>query len=269
MSYDSLRDFIERLDREGRLARITQPVSPNLEMTEIQTRLLAEGGPAVLFENPLKVDGTPSRIPVLINIFGTVDRVAIGMNRQKKELRQLGEQLAYLRQPEPPEGWQEALKMFPMIKSVFAMKPKIISNAPCQEVVLTGEDINLAILPIQTCWPGEPAPLITWPMVVTQSDSGTNLGIYRMQVTSKNSTLMRWLRHRGGSEAHSNATGDAIPAAAVIGSDPGTMIAAVSPVPETLSEYQFGGLLREKKIELVITNYIPEEKQLSLFEMED
>jgi len=257
MAYANLNDFIAKLEALGQLTRVRKPVSTVLEMTEIQTRLLAEGGPAVLFENPLKVDGTPSRIPVLVNIFGTVDRVAVGMNRQKKELRQLGEQLAYLRQPEPPEGWQEAVKMFPMIKSVFAMKPKIISNAPCQEVVLTGEDIDLEILPIQTCWPGEPAPLITWPMVVTESNSGTNLGIYRMQVTSKNSTLMRWLRHRGGSEAHSNATGNAIPAAAVIGSDPGTMIAAVSPVPEALSEYQFGGLLREKKIELVNCKTVP------------
>ena len=257
MAFANLRDFIEELERIGQLTRVTKPVSTVLEMTEIQTRLLAESGPAVLFEKPVKADGSPSEIPVLVNIFGTVDRVAIGMNRKKQELRQLGEQLAFLRQPEPPEGWQEALEMFPLIKSVFAMKPRLVSKAPCQEVVFTGNDIDLSMLPIQTCWPGEPGPLITWPLVLTDSPSGTNLGIYRMQVTGKNSTLMRWLKHRGGAEAHATATGDSIAAAAVIGADPGTMIAAVTPVPETLSEYQFAGLLRNKKIELVDCKTVP------------
>ena len=257
MAFANLRDFIEELERIGQLTRVTKPVSTVLEVTEIQTRLLAESGPAVLFENPIKADGSPSEIPVLINIFGTVDRVAIGMNRKKQELRQFGEQLAFLRQPEPPGGWQEALEMFPLIKSVFAMKPRLVSKAPCQEVVITGNDIDLSMLPIQTCWPGEPAPLITWPLVVTDAPSGNNLGIYRMQVTGKNSTLMRWLKHRGGAEAHATATGDSMAAAAVIGVDPGTMIAAVTPVPETLSEYQFAGLLRNKKIELVDCKTVP------------
>ena len=257
MAFANLRDFIEELERIGQLTRVTKPVSMVLEVTEIQTRLLAESGPAVLFENPIRADGSPSEIPVLINIFGTVDRVAIGMNRKKQELRQFGEQLAFLRQPEPPEGWQEALEMFPLIKSVFAMKPRLVSKAPCQEVVFTGNDIDLSMLPIQTCWPGEPAPLITWPLVVTDAPSGNNLGIYRMQVTGKNSTLMRWLKHRGGAEAHATATGDSMAAAAVIGVDPGTMIAAVTPVPETLSEYQFAGLLRNKKIELVDCKTVP------------
>ena len=257
MAFANLRDFIEELERIGQLTRVTKPVSTVLEMTEIQTRLLAESGPAVLFEKPVKADGSPSEIPVLVNIFGTVDRVAIGMNRKKQELRQFGEQLAFLRQPEPPGGWQEALEMFPLIKSVFAMKPRLVSKAPCQEVVITGNDIDLSMLPIQTCWPGEPGPLITWPLVLTDSPSGTNLGIYRMQVTSKNSTLMRWLKHRGGAEAHATATGDSMAAAAVIGADPGTMIAAVTPVPETLSEYQFAGLLRNKKIELVDCKTVP------------
>ena len=257
MTFANLRDFIEELERIGQLTRVTKPVSTVLEMTEIQTRLLAESGPAVLFEKPVKADGSPSEIPVLVNIFGTVDRVAIGMNRKKQELRQFGEQLAFLRQPEPPEGWQAALEMFPLIKSVFAMKPRLVSKAPCQEVVFTGNDIDLSMLPIQTCWPGEPGPLITWPLVLTDSPSGTNLGIYRMQVTSKNSTLMRWLKHRGGAEAHATATGDSMAAAAVIGADPGTMIAAVTPVPETLSEYQFAGLLRNKKIELVDCKTVP------------
>ena len=257
MTFANLRDFIEELERIGQLTRVTKPVSMVLEVTEIQTRLLAESGPAVLFENPIRADGSPSEIPVLINIFGTVDRVAIGMNRKKQELRQFGEQLAFLRQPEPPGGWQEALEMFPLIKSVFAMKPRLVSKAPCQEVVITGNDIDLSMLPIQTCWPGEPAPLITWPLVVTDAPSGNNLGIYRMQVTGKNSTLMRWLKHRGGAEAHATATGDSMAAAAVIGVDPGTMIAAVTPVPETLSEYQFAGLLRNKKIELVDCKTVP------------
>ncbi|MEE2654201.1 MAG: UbiD family decarboxylase [Pseudomonadota bacterium] len=257
MAFANLRDFIEELERIGQLTRVTKPVSTVLEVTEIQTRLLAESGPAVLFENPIRADGSPSEIPVLVNIFGTVDRVAIGMNRKKQELRQFGEQLAFLRQPEPPGGWQEALEMFPLIKSVFAMKPRLVSKAPCQEVVITGNDIDLSVLPIQTCWPGEPAPLITWPLVVTDAPSGNNLGIYRMQVTGKNSTLMRWLKHRGGAEAHATATGDSMAAAAVIGVDPGTMIAAVTPVPETLSEYQFAGLLRNKKIELVDCKTVP------------
>ena len=247
MAFASLRDFIEQLERDGQLSRVTKPVSTVLEMTEIQTRLLAEGGPAVLFENPMRADGTPSDMPVLVNLFGTVERVAAGMARKPEELRKFGEQLAFLRQPEPPGGWREALQMLPMIKSVFAMKPKMVSNAPCQEVVLTGDDIDLAQLPIQSCWPDEPAPLITWPLIVTDGPGGTNLGIYRMQVTGKNTTLMRWLKHRGGAQAHAMASGDSIPAAAVIGADPATIIAAVAPVPESVSEYQFAGLLRDKK----------------------
>jgi 4-hydroxy-3-polyprenylbenzoate decarboxylase len=224
MAFASLRDFMEQLERDGELTRVSKPVSTALEMTEIQTRLLAEGGPAVLFENPLRDDGTPSDMPVLVNLFGTVERVAAGMARKPEELRKFGEQLAFLRQPEPPGGWREALQMLPMIKSVFAMKPKLVSNAPCQEVVLTGDDIDLAKLPIQSCWPDEPAPLITWPLVVTEGPGRTNLGIYRMQVTGKNTTLMRWLKHRGGAQAHAIATGESIPAAAVIGADPATII---------------------------------------------
>ena len=257
MPFSSLRDFIEQLEQEEQLCRVTKPVSTVLEMTEIQTRLLAEGGPAVLFENPLSVDGTTSKIPVLINLFGTVKRVAAGMARRPEELRKFGEQLAFLRQPEPPGGWREALQMLPMVKSVFAMKPKMVSNAPCQEVVLTDDDIDLAQLPIQSCWPDEPAPLITWPLVVTDGAAGANLGIYRMQVTGRNTTLMRWLKHRGGAQALAMAKGDSIPAAAVIGADPGTVIAAVAPVPESVSEYQFAGLLRDKKVELVNCKTVP------------
>ena len=258
MAYASLRDFIDTLEREGELVRVTAPVKTALEITEIQTRLLAEGGPAVLFENPVGPDGKTSPIPVLANLFGTVGRVAAGMQRAPDELRAFGEQLAFLRQPEPPGGWREALAMLPMVKTVFAMKPKTVSSAPCQEVVLQGDDIDLAKLPIQTCWPGEPAPLITWPLVVTEGTNGVNLGIYRLQVTGPNTTLMRWLAHRGGAEAHANHAGDQpLPAAVVIGADPGTIIAAVAPVPEAISEYQFAGLLRGKSVALVDCKTVP------------
>ncbi len=259
MAYASLREFIERLEAAGRLVRVTAPVSIEHEITEIQTRLLAEGGPAVLFENPVGPDGRPHDMALLANLFGTVERVAWGMGREPDELRAFGEQLAFLRQPEPPGGWREALAMLPLVRNVFAMKPKTVSRGPCQDVVLTGDEIDLARLPIQTCWPGEPAPLITWPLVVTEGAKGFNLGIYRMQVTGRNTTIMRWLAHRGGAGHHAErlATGEALPAAVVIGADPGTIIAAVAPVPETLSEYQFAGLLRGKSVQLVECRTVP------------
>ena len=268
MPYASLRDFIARLEQSGRLVRVSAPVSPHLEMTEIQTRLLAEKGPAVLFENVVRADGTRSDIPVLVNLFGTVERVAWGMDREPGELRGVGETLAFLRQPEPPDGWREALDMLPMLRTVMAMKPRTVGSAPCQEVVLTGRDIDLGRLPVQTCWPGEPAPLITWPLIVTQGPNpkgdrqdSFNLGIYRLQVTGRNMTLMRWLKHRGGAQHHQRWKGagkrEPLPAAAVIGADPGTILAAVTPVPDTLSEYQFAGLLRGKKVELVDCKTVP------------
>jgi 4-hydroxy-3-polyprenylbenzoate decarboxylase len=265
MPYASLRDFIQRLEREGRLVRVQEPVSTVLEMTEIQTRLLAEGGPAVIFERPVGVDGKPAGMPVLVNLFGTIERVAWGMDREPGDLRKLGETLAFLKQPEPPGGWREALEMYPLLKSVMAMQPKTVSHAPCHEVVLTGADIDLAKLPVQTCWPGEPAPLITWPLVVTKGPGGDkadayNLGIYRMQLTGRNTTLMRWLKHRGGAQHHARwakQKREPLPAAAVIGADPGTILAAVTPVPDTMSEYQFAGLLRGKKVELVDCKTVP------------
>ena len=257
MAFDSLRDFIARLERDGRLVRVRAPVSTAFEVTEIQTRLLAEKGPAVLFENPVGPDGTHFPIPLLANLFGTVERVAWGMGREPADLRAFGEQLAFLRQPEPPGGWREALEMLPLVRSVFAMKPRSVADAPCQEVVLTGAEVDLSRLPVQTCWPGEPAPLITWPLVVTGKAGGYNLGIYRMQVTGRNTTLMRWLRHRGGAEHHARQAGAALPAAAVIGADPATIIAAVAPVPEAISEYQFAGLLRRKKVDLVKCRTVP------------
>ena len=261
MAYSSLRDFIHRLEAEDRLVRVKAPVSTELEMTEIQTRLLAEKGPAVLFETPVRADGATSPIPVLANLFGTAERVAWGMGRDVADLRAFGEQLAFLRQPEPPGGLRDALDMLPLVKTAMAMTPKTVSRAPCQEAVLTGGDVDLDRLPIQTCWPGEPAPLITWPLVVTEGeDRKANLGIYRMQITGRNTTLMRWLRHRGGAQHHAARAasgGDSLPAAAVIGADPGTIIAAVAPVPDTMSEYQFAGLLRGRRVELVDCKTVP------------
>lgn len=271
MSYKSLRDFIERLERDGELVRVSEPVSTFLEMTEIQTRLLAKGGPAVLFENPVNERGEPSDIPVLVNLFGTVKRVAMAVTLEGKErteahdLREVGEALAFLRQPEPPGGIKEALGMLPLVKTVLQMKPKTVSHAPVHEVVLTGDDINLTQLPIQTCWPGEPAPLITWPLVVTEGPTGKgedsfNLGIYRMQLRDKNSTIMRWLKHRGGAQHHrrwAEISKEPLPVAVVIGSDPGTILAAVTPVPDSISEYQFAGLFRGKRVELVDCKTVP------------
>ncbi len=266
MAYTSLRDFIARLESSGRLVRVREPVSTNLEMTEIQTRLLAEGGPAVIFEHVLKADGTRSEMPVLVNLFGTVERVAWGMEREPKDLRALGQTLAFLRQPEPPAGWREAFDMLPLFKQAMSMRPHTRrGGAPCQEIVLTGDAIDLGRLPVQTCWPNEPAPLITWPLVVTKgpgesAEDSFNLGIYRMQVTGKRTTLMRWLKHRGGAQHHDRwkaTKREPLPAAAVIGADPGTILAAVTPVPDTLSEYQFAGLLRGARVDLVDCKTVP------------
>jgi 4-hydroxy-3-polyprenylbenzoate decarboxylase len=267
MAYRSLRDFIDRLEVLGELVRVSEPVSTVLEMTEIGRRLIAQGGPAVLFEKPLRADGSLSDIPVLINLFGTVARIARAVTLGAKErtsaaeLREVGVLLAALRQPEPPESLRDALDLLPLARAAMTMKPKGhgLGTAPVQEIVLKGDDIDLSRLPIQTCWPGEPAPLITWPLIVTKgpgsgAEDNYNLGIYRLQVTGKATTLMRWLKHRGGAQHHARWAKEkrgALPAAAIIGADPGTILAAVTPVPDTLSEYQFAGLLRGQKVELV------------------
>src|ERR1700753_4359613 len=264
MTYRSFRDFIARLEKDGELVRVKEPVSTVLEMTEIQTRLIAEGGPAVIFEKPIKADGTPSDMPVLVNLFGTVKRVAMGVTMGNverttgAELREVGELLAQLRQPQPPRSFGEAAELLPLVKTVLAMKPKTVSAPACQDIVWRGDDIDLTKLPIQTCWPGEPAPLITWPLVVTRGPSDArednfNLGIYRMQVLNKTQTIMRWLKHRGGAQHHARWGKEKtapLPAAVVLGADPGTILAAVTPVPETLSEYQFAGLLRGERVVL-------------------
>ncbi|MEM1103058.1 MAG: UbiD family decarboxylase [Pseudomonadota bacterium] len=271
MPYRSLRDFIEKLEAAGELKRVSEPVSTVLEMTEIQRRLLVSGGPAILFERPVRADGSPSSIPVLVNLFGTVKRVAMGVTLDGKEretgrdLREVGELLAFLRQPEPPQGFKDALELLPLAKTVLSMKPATKGSAPCQEVVLKGDDIDLGALPIQTCWPGEPAPLITWPLIVTKGptdarEDNFNLGIYRMQALGKTKAIMRWLKHRGGAQHHrrwGEEKREPLPAAAVLGADPGTILAAVTPVPDTLSEYQFAGLMRGKKAELVNCKTVP------------
>src|SRR5579862_5843239 len=272
MAYRSLREFMSRLEAAGELARVKAPVSTVLEMTEIQTRLLAGGGPAVVFEQPIRADGRASDIPALANLFGTVKRVAMGVTlggRERTtaaELREVGELLAFLRQPEPPRGLKDAWDMLPIARDVMSMRPQVVKRAPVQQVVLKGSDIDLGKLPIQTCWPGEPAPLITWPLVVTKGpgvarEDDFNLGIYRMQVIGRDRTIMRWLAHRGGAQHHRRwkeaGKPEPLPACAVIGADPGTILAAVTPVPDTLSEYQFAGLLRGAKVELVPAKTVP------------
>ena len=265
MAYNSLRDFIQHLEAEGALTRVRTPVSPKLEVTEIQTRLLAENGPAVLFENVVDAEKKPYGMPMLVNLFGSVTRVAMGMGQTPETLREIGDMLAFLRQPEPPGGWREAFELLPLLRRVMTMKPKSVSAGVCQEVVWTGEDVDLHRLPIQTCWPDEPGPLITWPLVVTRGpgakrEDDYNLGIYRMQVTGRNTTLMRWLRHRGGAAQHRRWAAEKrepLPVAVVIGADPGVIVAAVTPIPDTLSEYQFAGLLRGRKVELVNCKTVP------------
>jgi len=275
MNYSSLRDFIKSLEKKGELVRVTEPVSTYLEMTEINRRVLRDGGPAILFENVNIHNSKPeyqsgenvaSNMPVLTNLFGTVNRVALGMGRKPEELKEVGEMLAFLRQPEPPGGWKEAMKMMPVLKKVMAMRPKTVSKAACQEVVLTGNDIDLTKLPIQTCWPKDASPLITWPIVVTKGPDAQdktdnyNLGIYRMQVLGKDTTLMRWLKHRGGAQQHKkwkNKKSEPFPAAVVLGADPATILAAVTPVPDNVSEYDFSGLLRGGKLELVDCKTVP------------
>ena len=270
MPFSSLREFLERLEADGQLVRIKERVSTDREITEIHKRVLHAGGPALMFENVVKEDGTPSEMPVRVNLFGTGERGARGVTLDGKErrtaadMREVGELLAFLRQPEPPGGLKEALGLLPLAKTVMQMRPgsyggMLGKKAPCQEVVLRGEEVDLDRLPIQTCWPGEPAPLVTWPLIVTRGPSGRkedgyNLGIYRMQKLNKNQLIMRWLKHRGGAQQHrrwAQEKTEPLPAAAVIGADPGTTLAAVTPVPDNFSEYHFAGILRGKAAELV------------------
>lgn len=254
MSRD-LRDFIARLEAQGELKRIAVPVDPRLEVTEVCDRVLRAGGPALLFEHP-----TGHAMPLLANLFGTVRRVALGLGRQNvAELRELGELLAHLREPQPPRGVREAWQQVPIYRQALAMRPRRVSGGPCLDVVLEGDDADLTALPIQTCWPGDAAPLLSWGLVVTRGPDGgrQNLGIYRQQVLGRNRLIMRWLTHRGGAldwQAWQAARpGEPFPVAVVIGADPATLLAAVMPIPDGLSEYQFAGLLRGERTELLAT----------------
>ncbi len=253
MKYKDLRDFIRLLEERGLLKRISQPVDPNLEMTEIADRTLRAGGPALLFENPIG-----HSVPVLANLFGTTERVALGMGEESVEaLREVGKLLAFLKEPEPPKGFKDAWDKMPIFKQVLNMGPKLLSKAPCQQIVLEKDDVDLHKLPIQTCWPGDAGPLVTWPLVVTRGPhkERQNLGIYRMQLIGKNKLIMRWLSHRGGAldfqEFQKQNPGENYPVAVALGADPATILGAVTPVPDTLSEYAFAGLLRGDKTEVV------------------
>ncbi len=259
MQYKDLRDFIDQLEARGDLKRITVPVDTHLEMTEIADRVLRAGGPALLFEKPT-TRGVPQAMPVLANLFGTPERVALGMGVEgdwKLQLREVGRLLAFLKEPEPPKGLRDAWEKLPMFRQVLNMSPKTVRSAPCQEVVWEGDAVDLARLPIQHCWPEDAAPLITWGLVVTRgpNQKRQNLGIYRQQVIAPNKVIMRWLAHRGGAldfRDHQKAKpGQPFPVAVVLGCDPATILGAVTPVPDSLSEYQFAGLLRGGKTELV------------------
>ncbi|MBW8365265.1 MAG: 4-hydroxy-3-polyprenylbenzoate decarboxylase [Rhizobium sp.] len=253
MIYHDLRDFIAQLEKMGELKRIAVEVDPRLEMTEIADRVLRAGGPALLFERPKGHD-----MPVLANLFGTVKRVALGMGEDDpSRLREVGKLLAYLKEPEPPKGLRDAWDKWPVLKQVLNMAPKEVKSAPCQEIVWEGADVDLSRLPIQHCWPGDVAPLITWGLTVTRGPhkKRQNLGIYRQQMIGPNKLIMRWLAHRGGAldfREHTLARlGEPFPVAVALGADPATILGAVTPVPDSLSEYQFAGLLRGAKTEVV------------------
>ncbi|RCX26311.1 4-hydroxy-3-polyprenylbenzoate decarboxylase [Thioalbus denitrificans] len=253
MQYKDLRDFIAQLETLGELRRVEVEVDPRLEMTEICDRTLRRAGPALLFERP-----TGHSVPVLGNLFGTPRRVALGMGQDSVEaLREVGRLLALLKEPEPPRGMKDAWEKLPIFRQVLNMAPKVVGKAACQEVVLGGGEVDLGALPVQTCWPGDAGPLITWGLVVTRGPhkSRQNLGIYRQQVIGRNKVIMRWLSHRGGAldfrEWREARPGEPFPVAVALGADPATILAAVTPVPDTLSEYAFAGLLRGSKTELV------------------
>ena len=253
MKYHDLRDFIAQLESMGELKRVRAEIDTRFEMTEICDRVLRSAGPAVLFEKP-----AGHSMPVLGNLFGTPRRVALGMGQESIEaLREVGKLLAFLKEPEPPKGLKDAWEKFPVFKQVLNMSPKVVSSAPCQEIVWEGSDVDLSRLPIQHCWPGDVAPLITWGVTVTRgpNKSRQNLGIYRQQVIGRNKVIMRWLAHRGGAldfrDHCLQHPGQPFPVAVVLGCDPATILGAVTPVPDNVSEYQFAGLLRGAKTELV------------------
>ncbi len=253
MQYKDLRDFLSQLESRGELLRVKQEIDPNLEMTELCDRTLRAGGPALLFENP-----KGSSIPVLGNLFGTAERVALGMGEESvTALREVGILLAQLKEPEPPKGMKDAWEKLPVFRQVLNMSPRLVKKANCQKHIIEGDDVDLGNLPIQTCWPGDAGPLITWGLVITRGPDKQrqNLGIYRQQVIAKNRVIMRWLSHRGGAldlrDWQEKHPGEPFPIAVALGADPATILGAVTPVPDNLSEYAFAGLLRGSKTELV------------------
>jgi 4-hydroxy-3-polyprenylbenzoate decarboxylase len=252
MQYKDLRDFIAQLERIDELKRINLEVDPNLEITEICDRTLRNSGPALLFENP-----KGSSIPLLANLFGTPERVAYGMGQESvTALREVGKLLAFLKEPDPPKGMKDAWEKLPVFRNVLNMNPKVVRKAASQQVILQGDEIDLSRYPIQTCWPDDIGPLITWALVITRGPlkDRQNMGIYRQQVIAKNKTIMRWLSHRGGAldfkEWQEQKPGEPFPVAVALGADPATILAAVTPVPDSLSEYAFAGLLRGSKTEV-------------------
>jgi 4-hydroxy-3-polyprenylbenzoate decarboxylase len=252
VKYTDLRDFLNVLEKRGELKRIQVEVDPHLEMTEIADRTLKQGGPALLFENPKGFN-----TPVLANLFGTERRVALGMGEESLEgLREVGELLAYLRQPDPPKGLRDVMDKAPVLKQVLNMGPKQVRNPACQYHAKLGDEVDLYQLPIQTCWPGDAGPLVTWPLVITRGPEKErqNLGIYRMQLIGRNKLIMRWLSHRGGALDYRDwqikHPGKRYPVAVALGADPATTLAAVTPIPDSVSEYAFAGLLRGSKTEV-------------------
>lgn len=255
MHYKDLREFIDQLEKDGELKRIKHKIDPNLEVTEISDRTLRQKGPALLFER-----AGDSAIPMLVNLFGTEQRVARAMGEsQAAALRDIGRLLAFLKEPAPPKGFIDAIKTLPIYRKVLDMSPKVVKNPKCQQVIITGADVDLSILPIQTCWPGDAGPLITWGLVTTRGPtrSRQNMGIYRQQVIAKNRVIMRWLSHRGGAldyrEWRQHKGDEPFPVSVTLGCDPATILAAVTPIPDTLSEYAFAGLLRGSKTELAVS----------------
>ena len=253
MAFKDLRDFIDLLEQEGELKRIQTEVDPYLEVTEISDRTLRCGGPALLFEN---VKG--SSLPLLANLFGNTRRIALAMGQEDLEgLRDVGKLLAFLREPTPPAGWKDLWQSLPSYKSVLNISPNVKRSAPCQEIVIKEDDIDLSMFPIQTCWPGDAGPLVTWPLVITKGPEKErqNLGIYRMQLIGPNKLIMRWLSHRGGAldfrDWKLKHPGENFPVSIALGADPATILATVTPVPDSLSEYAFAGLLRGGKTDIV------------------
>ena len=251
--FRDLREFVAWLDAAGDLVRIAEPVSVVHDMTEIHRRVLRDDGPALLFERPVRADGRPSTMPVLVNLFGAVRRVAWGLGVEPKALPRLGEALAALRHPAPPADLKDAWSKLPLARAALAMRPKETLSPPVQSEVLTGDAVDLSLLPAQLCWPGEPAPLITWPLVITrppdEEPGEENVGVYRMQVLGRDRAIVRWLAHRGGAAHHRlwRRRGRDMPVAVAIGADPATMLAAAMPIPETISELRFSGVLRRER----------------------